>query len=393
MASPLILVTNPGSASRKYGVYQAGSERAAIHFELENNVVIARIRTNGTFRDCQVSIENIEDSPTEVQRLLVEHNVIREQDTITAVGLRVVAPSSYFLTDRIADDESLEKLRELQHIAPLHISATLSEYHRIHESYPYADMVFVSDSGFHANKPDYAWNYGIRLDDADAYDIKRFGYHGLSVESVVEQLKKAGRLASRMIVCHLGSGASVTAVYNGRSIDTSMGYSPLEGVIMGTRSGTIDYEAAVALKKYAGFTEEELETYLYRRSGLLGLGGSADIRELLRRDESHDHQATLALNTFVHSIHKQIGAMTTAMNGIDAIVFTGTAGERSSILRKKIVAHLQYLDIQLDQDKNYKAKQPSSLTNIAQSAHSKPVFVLSSNEAQAIAEHVAKRLD
>ncbi len=389
MASPLILVANPGSASRKYGIFQGGSEKASLHIEYADTTLQAHLRVGGVTHDCNLHIDKLEDSASEIARLFHEYNVLSGNETISAVGLRVVAPSSFFLKDHIVTDEIVQTLSDLGHTAPLHIGATLAEYDSLSAEFPSARFVFVSDSAFHATKPDYAWNYGIQLSDSDKYDIKRFGYHGLSVESVVSQLRQAGKLASRMIVCHLGSGASVTAVYNGKSIDTSMGYSPLEGVIMSTRSGSIDYEAAIALKKHAELTDGELETYLYKHSGLLGLGGTADIRELLRRHEGGDHQATLALNTFLHSVHKQIGAMTTTMNGVDVLVFTGTAGERSAIIRKKIAAHLQHLDIHLDDEKNNMNEQPESLISIAQTARSKPIFVVTTNEARQIANRTA----
>ena len=393
MASPLILVANPGSASRKYGVFQNGSERASVHVEHDGHGLVGHIIVRGKKEDFTPTSNQLEDVSGELLNTLKSHHVLDADEKIDAIGLRLVAPSSFFLGDYVIDEAILKRVQELEHVAPLHIKATLGEYEHLSGDFDQTPIVLVSDSAFHKTKPDYAWNYGIKLDDADKYDVKRFGYHGLSVEACVRSLSKLGKLTPRMVVCHLGSGSSVTAVFNGKSIDTSMGYSPLEGLVMSTRSGTIDYEAVLALKRSLKLNDDEMEEYLYTKSGLLGLGKSDDIRTLIENEANGDHQANLALATFAHTIRKQIGGMITAMNGIDALIFTGTVGERSSTLRKRIVSHLQYVDIHLDGDVNEMTLQPDTITNIAQIPQSKPILVVPTNEAQEIAEHVSAVLN
>ena len=318
--------------------------------------------------------------------------MLKNDEKIDAIGLRIVAPSEYFMRDHVIDDEVIAKIREIQPYDPIHVSGTLHELEVLRESQQDTPIVLVSDSAFHANKPNYAWNYGINLHDADRFGVKRYGYHGLSVSAAIDELWNRGKLPPRVVVCHLGSGSSVSAVFHGRSIDNTMGYSALEGVIMATRSGNIDYTAAMALKQHLNLDDEQLEHYLDEQGGLLGLAGSNDIRELIEREANGDHYAHLALATLVHSIHKAIGAMIVAMNGADLLVFTGTVGERSAVLRKRIVAHLECLDFILDGTRNDNCLNPTEFTSISQGAVSRPIIVIPTNEGLEIARHVRKML-
>ena len=284
-------------------------------------------------------------------------------------------------------DEVVAKIEEVRHLAPLHIAATLGELESLRAAFRDTPIIGVSDSAFHVTKPPYAWNYGIDIHDADRLDIKRFGYHGISVSASINALWNAGKLPPKVIVCHLGSGSSITGVFHGRSVDTTMGYTPLEGVVMATRSGSIDVGAARVLKESLNMDDAQLESYLNTKSGLLGIGSSNDIRELIARETDGDHMAHLALTTLIHSIHKAIGSMVVALNGCDLIVFTGTVGERSAILRKRIVAHLECLDFVLDGEANDACTAPEAMTFISQKAASRPVVVIPTDEAKEIAKH------
>lgn len=388
-AQSLILIANPGSASRKYALYDDElTERAQLHFEHVNNTIHCTIHHDSHAQEITVEWNDIADAGRHVDEILRDQHVISEGESIDRIGLRVVAPSAYFMTDHVITDEVVAKLQEVLHLAPLHISATLHELELLRESHPDATIVGVSDSAFHATKPNYAWNYGIDIHDADRLDIKRFGYHGLSVSSAIDTLWNAGKLPPKVIVCHLGSGSSITGVFHGRSIDTSMGFTPLDGVIMATRSGSIDPGAVRALQQSLDLDEQGIESYLNTKSGLLGLGGSSDIRELVQREIDGDHAAHLALTTLIHTIHKSIGSMVVALNGCDMVVFTGTVGERSAILRKRIVAHLSFMDFILDGEVNEATTDPSKLTFISQKAASRPIVIIPTNESREIAKHV-----
>lgn len=384
----LILIANPGSSSRKYALYSSDlSVRATLHIEREGGKLVGNVFTRDQHHTVDITYDDIADSALHVLDILRSRDALRDGESIERIGLRLVAPSSFFMRDHVITDEIVEHVESLRHLAPLHIDATLRELQAIRASFPDTTVVGVSDSAFHATKPPYAWNYGINIQDADRLDIKRFGYHGISVSAAVTALWDAGKLPPKVIVCHLGSGSSVTGVFHGRSIDTTMGYTPLEGLIMATRSGSIDVGAARVLKESLNLDDAGLEKYLNTQSGLLGIGGSNDIRELISREADGDHMAHLALTTLVHSIHKAIGAMIVTLNGCDLIVFTGTVGERSAVLRKRIVAHLECFDFVLDGDTNDACTAPETMTFISQQAASKPIVIIPTDEAREIAKH------
>ncbi len=393
----LILVANPGSSSRKYALYESIDDtlktRATVHIETSDQGLLGSIvRYDQPRADLVVEFDDLADSSQHIESILRQEGALYEQESLAAIGLRVVAPNSYFMRDQIIAEEFVSKLHEVQEIAPIHISGTLAELTSLQSQFADIPVVGVSDSAFHATKPPYAWNYGLPIADADTYDIKRFGYHGISTQSAIDALWNAGKLVPKVIVCHLGSGSSVTAVYHGRSIDTTMGFSPLEGVLMATRSGSIDPTAVAALQLKLGKDDVAMQDYLHHESGLMGIGGSADIRELIERENNGDHLAHLALTTLVHTYHKAIGAMLVALGGADALVFTGTVGERSAILRRRIVAHLRFAEFSLDGVVNDACLTPETMTVISEKGVSKPIIVIPADESHEIAKHVVKVL-
>jgi acetate kinase len=387
MASSLILVANPGSASRKYALYEGERERAGLHFEWEHGKVVCTLHQGGEQHVLHTDIADIVEAANYVVAILRDNDVLQAGEQIEKIGLRVVAPSSYFLEDHVVDDDFVSRLEDIKPRAPIHITATLEELHRLRSQFANAAIAAISDSAFHATKPDYAWNYGISLEDADRFEIKRFGYHGLSAASVVRQLDAAGKLPPKLIVCHLGSGASVTAILHGKSFDNTIGYSPLEGVVMSTRSGNIDATAVRALRDACHFDDDEVEDYLNNHSGLLGLGGSSDTRELLRRENDGDNRSRLALATYVYSVQKAIGQMAAALGGADALIFTGTVGERSALTRERIAQRLHYLDLTLDKHVNTGCEGTKDIAIISRLAHSKPIMVVPAQEAAEIVRH------
>lgn len=388
----LILVANPGSSSRKYALYESDklALRAELHIESSDGQIVATLRTNSGSRQVETTLSEVHDAPREVRGILIRENILNENEAITAIGLRVVAPGSYFMEDRVISDEVIAKLEEAKSLAPIHIFATLEELKILREYFGQTPVVAVSDSAFHRTKPPYAWNYGINIQDADSLEIKRYGYHGISVASAVDELWNRGKLPPKVVVCHLGSGSSVSAIFHGRSIDNTMGFTPLEGVLMATRSGDISPGAVRALQTKLGMDWSGTESYLNQRGGLLGIGGSNDIRDLIEREKNGDHLAHLALTTLVHTIHKAIGSMIATLNGCDLLVFTGTVGERSAILRKRIVAHLEFVDFIIDGNLNDGCTEPDQLTSISQSAKSKPIIIIPTNESVEIAKRTLK---
>lgn len=379
------LVANPGSASRKYAIYAGEEVLVHLHFEYEDGKVVCTIKSKGQTKKVDTELRDITESAGHIVDFLKKHEVLPEI-AINRIGLRVVAPTGLFLRDHIFDEKMVNELENARHRAPLHIDATLEELHTLRAHFKDAIIVGISDSAFHASKPDKAWNYGLPLSYADRFDIKRFGYHGLSCASVVRSLKETDKLPPKVVVCHLGSGASVTAIKNGKSIDTTMGYSPLEGLVMATRAGSVDATAVKVLKDSLGLEDSGVEKMLHSESGLLGLSGSSsDIRELLKKEEQGDHRAELALQTYVYSVQKAIGQMTAALGGADMLVFTGTVGERSAPIRGRVMNAFDYLDFILEEKENNDCINPATPTCISQLARSKPVFVVPSDEAGEIA--------
>lgn len=388
----LILVANPGSSSRKYALYETAplSLRAELHVESSEGGVVATLIKGGSSEVIACALETVADAATMVHDVFLRKTCLAPDEKINSIGLRVVAPSAYFMEDHLVTDDVVARLEALAMSAPLHISATLDELKKLRAIFPATPVVGVSDSAFHRTKPNYAWNYGINIHDADRLDIKRFGYHGLSAEACIDTLWEKGKLPPKVIICHLGSGSSITAVFHGRSIDTTMGFSPNEGIVMATRSGSLSLDAARVLQEKLHLDDAGLEQYLNHNAGLRGLGQSNDIRELLKRESDGDHLAHLALATLVHTIHKAIGSMLVAMNGCDMLVFTGTVGERSSILRRRIVAHLGFADFRVNGPANDACTNPEALTLISEAASSRPIAVIPTNELREIARHTHK---
>lgn len=381
----LTLVVNPGSSSRKYALYKDCQLSAVCNFEFEDGKVTGKVEYNGNKYPCNYDDADLSSVCRYVLPLLHQYNVITPETSLTAIGVRVVAPAMRFTKDEIITDDTISALESLQKKAPLHITTALAEIKQIKEYFVGTPMVAISDTAFHANKPKVAWYYGFDTELADRLGVKRYGYHGISVGSVVHYLKKRNELADKTIICHLGSGSSLTAVLNGKSNETTMGYSPLEGLMMATRSGNIDVSAALAIKHELGFDDEALESYLNKKSGLIGVSGSSnDIRQLVSAEEAGDEKSKFALDLLVYRIQLAIGQMAASMNGVDEIIFTGTVGERSYVIRGRILEKLSYLGFIRDNsadEATFEPKTPARITTIA----SKPALVVSTDEAAEIA--------
>jgi len=385
MAESLIFIVNPGSASRKYALFIDGIKKADIHFELVDGKVVGNLECDGNKYSEKYDDANLANAPHRTLPLLQAHKVIDKTDKISAIGIRIVAPSIRFVKDELITDEVVSVLENLSKESPLHIKTALLEIKQLRIRFPDTPIIAVSDSAFHITKPDKARYYGIDKTLADKLEIERYGFHGISIESIVKNLKKQNILLSKTIVCHLGSGSSVTAVENGKSVDTTMGYSPLEGLMMATRSGSMDVSAALAMKRDLQLSPSELEEFLFRKSGLLGVSGTSDdIRQLLNSESKGDDRAKLALEIFVYRIQQAIGQMSASMNGVNCLVFSGTVGERSAIIRQRILENIEFLGFSINSKLNEQTFEPATVANIADQS-SKPVLVILTDEANELA--------
>lgn len=350
----MYLIINTGSASKKYALYSENQEIFKAHLETEDGGLVSAIKIGAEEKKETIPQESYDNSVNYIIELLLSNKLITDIGSIKAVGLRIVAPGNYFLSDKIIDAEYLAKLQEAKNRAPLHIDPELAEIEHLKKTMPATPIVGISDSAFHKTIPDRAKLYGLPQDIASRLEIYRYGYHGISAQSIVNKIKNwLGDIPPKTIICHLGSGSSIIALKNGQSVDASMGFTPLEGVIMSTRTGNIDAGAVIYLAQNLGLDLNNLEALLNQKCGLLGVSGqTSDIRELLKLETAGDKMASTALEVFVYNVKKYIGAYTAALEGLDLLVFTATIGERSFIMRSRICRELNALGIVLDEEKN-----------------------------------------
>lgn len=345
------LVINIGSASKKCGLYDE-AELCGIHMEKTSEGFIGTVNVGADKQEVQITETDYDDVGAYLMRMAGEKNISQIGD-LAKIGLRVVAPGVFFQEDKIIDDAYIAKLTESQEMAPLHITPVLEEINKIKAWVAAIPLLGISDSAFYKDMPEEAKLYGLPKDLAEKYGIYRYGYHGISMSSVLAQIKELkGNVPEKMIICHLGSGTTITALKNGLPIDTSMGFTPLEGVPMGSRVGNIDAAAVLYLLKKENIDATTLEEMLYKKSGLLGLSGKTPfVKELIDLEKAGDTSAGEALSVFTRAIKKYIGAYSALLGGLDLLVFTATIGERSEYIRAKVCADLDHLGISLDSPK------------------------------------------
>lgn len=354
-----LLIANPGSSSRRYALVQDGASLASAHLERKGETYFASMGSSGGAQAVAIPVPipiseaTFMAGPDWFVESLLRSGVLQAASEITGVALRIVAPGTFFQKHVPIDDAYLKELEDAAHLAPLHAGPALKEAEHLQRLFPMAILFGVSDSAFHATLPPAAREYALPWEDAQRWDIHRFGYHGISAQSVLRKLKERGPLPGRIVICHLGSGASVMAIKDGLSVDASMGFTPLEGLVMGTRVGDLDAAAVFHLSRKSGMTPSEAESYLNTRCGLLGLSGtSADMRALLESESNGDARAGLAIEAFVYRVRKCIGAYVVVLGGIDQLVFTAAIGERSPVIRARLCAGLKWMGVDLDPELN-----------------------------------------
>ena len=285
-----------------------------------------------------------------------KYGVLYDLSQIEAVGHRVAHGGEYFFKSVAVDDDAIAKIEKCCELAPLHNPANLTGIKAVAELMPDVPQVAVFDTSFHQSMPDYAYLYAIDYKYYEQYKIRRFGFHGTSHKYVAgKACKILGKdiNKTRIITCHLGNGSSISAIEGGRSVDTSMGFTPLEGVPMGTRSGNIDVGAVTFLMDKEGLDSAGVNNLLNKESGLQGISGfSSDCRDLVDAEKSGYYRAGLALKKLAYDIKKYIGAYAAVLNGVDVIVFTGGIGENSDRVRELVCTGLDYLGVDFDFEKN-----------------------------------------
>ncbi len=347
MATTLII--NPGSSSKKYALYKNSELLLTMRFESTESGYELCTTIHGEQQCLPLSQVDFDTALAQVLKTAEERKCIGSKEEVTRVGIRIVAPGTFFQTHRIIDASYIELFTQVLARAPLHIPVMEKEIQTVLELLPNARFVGVSDSFFHRTLPKVARDFSISPGEAEKYDIYRFGYHGLSVASVVRQLPaKMGFLPERLIVCHVGSGVSVTAVRAGESIDTTMGFTPGGGLIMSTRAGDLEASALVAYLEASGVPLSHAHSFLQQGGGFKARSGVHDLRILIKRYHERDHEAVIALEQFIYKIQLAIGGYVAALGGIDALIFTATATERNPTLRALIIEGLEGVHLSLD---------------------------------------------
>ena len=282
--------------------------------------------------------------------------VLTSLEDIEAVGHRIVQGGDFFSSSALVNEDVLSKIEFCCDFAPLHNPAHLLGIHAIQEVLPSVPQVVTFDTAFHQTMPPYAYMYALPYEYYEKYRVRRYGAHGTSHQFVAEQGAKLAGLDinnSKIITCHIGAGSSICAIQNGKCMDTSMGFTPLEGMIMGTRVGNIDANAVLYLMKKLGCTPDEMTTILNRKSGFMGLSGvSSDCRDLDALANAGDPKAKLVLHKLTYDIIKNIGQYVAVMNGVDLICFAGGIGEHNGRLRRRVLENFSYLGLKVDYEAN-----------------------------------------
>ena len=387
-----ILVLNSGSSSVKYQMFDPEKKQLLAKGVVERIGMAGamlthlphgkeEIRLSGEILDHKVAIEYV------LSILLSKnHGVIKEKSEIAAVGHRVVHGGESFSESQLITSDVIKEIARCMDYAPLHNPPNLKGIRATQALLPDAPQVAVFDTAFHQTMPDHAYMYGLPYVLYKRHGIRRYGFHGTSHLFVSERLAELTNkpLAEQKVVtCHLGNGCSVAAIREGKSIDTSMGFTPLEGLLMGTRSGDLDPAIVLHIMNKEELTMHEANTMLNKHSGIQGLSGiSSDMREI-EEEFDENNRARLAFNVFCYRIKKYIGAYAAAMGGLDAVVFTGGIGENSSKVRSCVLEELRFLGIEVDNNRN--SDSVKGEREISSKESKSRIFVIPTNEELVIA--------
>lgn len=318
---------------------------------------------------------------------------VRRAPGVDAVGHRVVHGGTRFGSSVLVDAGVVEALRGFSDLAPLHQPHSLAALDVVSRALPGVPAIACLDTAFHSSLPAAAATYAIPQEWRMHHGVRRYGFHGLShAYAARRSCELLGRPLSetKVVTCHLGAGASLAAVHNGSSVDTTMGFTPLEGLVMATRSGSVDPGVVLWLQRSAGLSADEVAENLEYRSGLYGLAGTADMAEILRATSFGDASASLAVDVYVHRLRAGIASMTAAMNGLDALVFTGGVGENSSAIRERAARGLRFLGIEVDPASN---SSPTGDADVSEAGAAVRTLVVRSREDLQIAREVRELLD
>ena len=388
-----VLVINCGSSSLKFQLINAETEEVLAKGICERIGIDGRLTYQPKGGEKEKSDKPMPTHTEAIQYVIEaltnsETGVVKSLDEIGAVGHRIVHGGEKFASSVVITDEVKKAVEECNELAPLHNPANLIGVEACEKLMPNTPMVGVFDTAFHQTMPEKAYMYGLPYEYYEKYKVRRYGFHGTSHSFVS---KRAAEVMGRpyedlkTIVCHLGNGSSVTAVMNGKSVDTSMGLTPLEGVVMGTRSGSIDPAIMEFIAQKENMDIEGVMNVLNKKSGVFGLSGglSSDFRDLTDAMNAGDKKAKIAMDVFSYSVAKYIGAYAAAMNGVDCIAFTAGIGENDDYVREQVCSYLGYLGVDFDKEVNTGLRGTEK--ELTKPGSKVRVFVIPTNEELAIA--------
>lgn len=382
-----ILVLNSGSSSLKYQLFNVDGDKydvvakgKADRIGIHGSFVEIKI-TNGEKRTREVALPTHNEAIEEVTKELL-NGALTSMEEIDAVGHRIVQGGDIFKNSVLVTDTVIEQIEELSELAPLHNHAHVLGIKAVQKLLPNVPQTVVFDTAFHQTMPKEAFLYALPMEQYTKHKIRRYGFHGTSHAYVSQKAAELIGKRGKIITCHLGNGASISAVDNGICLDTSMGFTPLAGLVMGTRCGDIDPYIPLYICKTQNKTPDEVNEILNKKSGMFGLCGYSDNRDI-ETLYGVEECATDALNAYIHSIIRFIGAYIAVLGGVDAIVFTAGIGENGSLVRKLVIERLAYLGITLDEEANIKR---GDITEISTKDSKVRVFVIPTDEEYMIAK-------
>ena len=401
-----VLVVNAGSSSLKYQLFDttAGVVRAKGLCErigIDGKIKHQNLETGAVYEKEIAMPNHTVATKIVIDALLsAEYGSVKSMDEIEAVGHRIVHGGAYFSESVLLTDEVLAKLELCRDLAPLHTGAHIMGIQGCLAAMPKTPQVLVFDTAFHtASMPDYAYVYPVSYDMYEKHAVRRYGAHGTSHRYVSgECIKLLGGKAegTKIVTCHLGNGSSISAVKDGKVLDTSMGFTPLAGIEMGTRCGDIDPAIVPYIMNKTGMNADEMNEYMNKKCGFLGVSGiSSDCRDVSAAAKAGNKRAKLALDIVSYQIRKFIGAYTAAMGGLDAIVFTAGIGENDWEMRESVCSQLGYFGVEFDAEHNANLPRPLTATEISKPTSKVRVFMIPTNEELVIAsdtEHIVKAL-
>ena len=389
----IFLVLNSGSSSEKFSLYEGEDEVCSLYFEgIEEDgkkkFICTITRADGSEERVDKTWDSLDVAFKEAKAIFEKEGFINEAHPLDGILVRVVAAGKYFSANHIVDDETMRELEKVRVTNPLHVPGTERGIKNATATFPGVPVIVMSDSEALTKESRRDTEYALPREIIEEFDLGRWGAHGASYGYMMGRIPELGLLKKKMVVCHLGSGCSVTALVDGEPAYTSMGETPLEGLMSSTRTGSIDPTIGALLGEKMGAAEAI--KLMNKQSGLLAMAGSNDMREIIAGAEEDNADAAAAYNLFIDGVAGKIGEFAAKMGGIDAIVFTATIGERSIPVRNSIISKLEFMgfkiknDVKLDKSKGY--------ANAAEEG-SKPIYIIPTNEAAYMIKKASDLLD